>query len=113
MTGSLAGEVAAFRARRAAAAGPRRRSEPRSARTRKVYGITDRGQQLFEELLDADSVGDDDQSFNLKLAFCRFLPPDRRLRLLERRRAQLVDRLARTRDACEAGGIASTPTRTR
>ncbi len=96
MTGSIAGEAAAFRARRAAAT-TARRSEPRSARTRKVYAITDRGQQLFEELLDAESVGDDDKSFNLKLAFCRFLPPDRRLRLLERRRAQLEDRLDRTR----------------
>ena len=98
MTGSLAGEAAAFRARRSAAASTRR-SEPRSARTRKVYAITDRGQQLFEELLDAESVGDDDKSFNLKLAFCRFLPPDRRLRLLERRRAQLEDRLDRTRNS--------------
>ena len=96
MTGSIAGEAAAFRARRAAAAASRR-GEPRSARTRKVYAITDRGQQLFEELLEAETVGDDDRAFNLKLAFCRFLPPDRRLRLLERRRAQLEDRLARTR----------------
>jgi DNA-binding PadR family transcriptional regulator len=98
MTGSIAGEAAAFRARRAAAASARR-SEPRSARTRKVYAITDRGQRLFEELLDAETVGDDDKAFNLKLAFCRFLPPDRRLRLLERRRAQLEDRLDRTRSS--------------
>jgi len=98
MTGSIAGEAAAFRARRAAAAAASRRGEPRSARTRKVYAITDRGQQLFEELLEAES-GDDDKAFNLKLAFCRFLPPDRRLRLLERRRAQLEDRLARTRSS--------------
>jgi len=100
MTGSIAGEAAAFRARRAAAAASRRgeRAEPRSARTRKVYAITDRGQQLFEELLEAETAGgDDDKAFNLKLAFCRFLPPDRRLRLLERRRAQLEDRLDRTR----------------
>ena len=97
MTGSIAGEAAAFRARRAAAASTRR-SEPRSARTRKVYAITDRGQQL-SRMLDAESVGDDDKSFNLKLAFCRFLPPDRRLRLLERRRAQLEDRLDRTRSS--------------
>ncbi len=96
MTGSIAGEAAAFRARRAAAAAARR-SEPRTSRTRKVYAITDRGQQLFEELLDAETAGDDDKAFNLKLAFCRFLPPDRRLRLLERRRAQLEDRLDRTR----------------
>ncbi len=97
MSGSIAGEAAAFRARRASAGSTRGRGEPRSARTRKVYAITDRGQQLFEELLDAETVGDDDKSFNLKLAFCRFLPPERRLRLLERRRAQLEDRLDRTR----------------
>ena len=98
MTGSIAGEAAAFRARRAATAATRR-AEPRSARTRKVYAITERGQQLFEELLEAEVVGDDDRSFNLKLAFCRFLPPERRLRLLERRRAQLEDRLDRTRSS--------------
>lgn len=96
MTGSIAGEVAAFRARRSA--GPSRRAnEGRGARTRKVYAITDHGHQLFSELLEADAGGDDDRVFNLKLAFCRFLPPERRLRLLERRRAQLADRLARTR----------------
>ena len=93
MTGSIAGEAAAFRARRAAA----RRTAPRSSRTRKVYGITETGQALFDELLDRSAGVDDDRSFNFKLAFCRFLPPDRRLGLLERRRAQLVERLARTR----------------
>ncbi len=94
MTGSIAGEAAAFRAR--ATRGGRR--TPRSARVRKIYAITERGEALFSELLDADTVaGDDDRSFSLKLAFCRFLPPERRLGLLERRRAQLVERLARAR----------------
>src|SRR5256885_8772356 len=79
MTGSISGETAAFRAKR----GPRR-----AGRARKVYRITDRGQQLFEELLEADSHGDDDRSFHLKLAFCRYLPPEARLGLFERRRAQ-------------------------
>ncbi len=111
MTGSIAGEAAAFRARRATAAS--RRGEPRSARTRKVYAITDRGQEMFDELLEAETVGDDDRAFNLKLAFCRFLPPDRRLRLLERRRAQLEDRLAVPAPACGAGGTAWTRTRNR
>src|SRR5436309_5432552 len=40
MTGSIGGEVAAFRARRAAAA--------RGSRGKKVYGITERGERLFE-----------------------------------------------------------------
>jgi DNA-binding PadR family transcriptional regulator len=94
MTGSIAGEAAAFRARRAAA----RRGSPRSARHRKVYAITEAGERLFEELLETWPQGvDDDRSFNLKMAFCRFLSPERRIRLFERRKAQLEERLARTR----------------
>jgi DNA-binding PadR family transcriptional regulator len=95
MTGSMAGEAAAFRARRTSAA---RRSEPRSSRIRKVYRITSRGEELFAELLTGDAGGaDDERAFNLKLAFCRYLAPEARLGLLERRRAQLVERLARYR----------------
>src|SRR5438105_1981847 len=91
MTGSLGGEAAAFRARRAAT---------RGARGKKVYGITERGERLFEELLEADTLSaDDDRGFNLKLAFARYLPPDARLGMLERRRAHLVERLARARTA--------------
>ena len=94
MTGSLGGEAAAFRARLAAT---------RGTRGKKVYGITERGERLFEELLEAESVsGDDDRSFNLKLAFARYLPPDARLGLLERRRAHLVERLARARSTIRA-----------
>jgi len=95
MTGSMTGEAAAFRARR----------EPkRGGRAKKVYGITERGEKLFEELLAAESAsGDDDRAFNLKLAFCRYLPPDARLGLLERRRAHLVERLARARASIRAG----------
>ena len=90
MTGSLGGELAAFRARRAGAGG--------GGRTKKVYGITDRGQELFEELLTTESQSsDDDRTFNLKLAVARYLPPEARVGLLERRRAQLVERLARSR----------------
>ena len=95
MTGSLGGELAAFRARRAAS---------RGSRGKKVYGITARGEELFEELLAADSgTSDDDRVFNLKLAFARYLPPDARIGLLERRRAQLVERLAQARTAVRAG----------
>lgn len=95
MTGSMTGEAAAFRARK----------EPkRGGRAKKVYGITERGEELFEELLAAESEsGDDDRAFNLKLAFCRYLPPEGRLGLLERRRAHLVERLARARASIRAG----------
>ena len=53
--------------------------------------------QLFDELLDADEPAgtDDARSFGLRLAFARHLAPQARLALLERRRAQLVRRLAR------------------
>src|SRR5204863_1627173 len=96
LTGSLGGEAAAFRARRAATT--------RGARGKKVYGITARGEQLFEELLAADTAStDDDRIFNLKLAFARYLPPEARLGMLERRRAQLVERLAKARTAIRNG----------
>jgi DNA-binding PadR family transcriptional regulator len=94
MTGSLGAELAAFRARRPAT---------RVGRARKVYGITARGHELFEELLAAANSTDDDRLFHLKLAFARFLPPDARLGLLERRRATLVERLARARAEVRAG----------
>ncbi|HZQ26479.1 MAG TPA: PadR family transcriptional regulator, partial [Acidimicrobiales bacterium] len=94
MTGSLGGELAAFRAKRVAT---------RGSRGKKVYGITERGEALFEELLVTESQsGDDERAFNLKLAFARYLPPDARLGLLERRRAHLVERLARARSTVRA-----------
>lgn len=95
MTGSLGGEAAAFRERARRAERPQR-----AGRSRKVYGITDKGQKLFDELLAAESSSaDDDRAFNLRLAFARHLPPEARLGLLERRRAHLVERLAKARTA--------------
>jgi len=95
MTGSLRGELAAFRTRRAGS---------RTGKARKVYAITDRGERLFDDLLAADSgPNDDGRVFNLKLAFARYLPPEARLGLLETRRAQLVERLARARAGLRGG----------
>jgi DNA-binding PadR family transcriptional regulator len=89
MTGSLGGELAVFRARKA---------NGRGGRGKKVYGITERGEALFDELLAAESQSnDDDRVFNLRLAFARYLPPDARLGMLERRRAQLLERLTHVR----------------
>ena len=86
-TGSLTGDLAAAR--------QRRRVRP-TRRTRKAYRITDRGRALFAELL-TDASGDDERVFALKLSFCRYLEPDARLAFLERRRAQLTQRLAAER----------------
>ncbi|MEO6121575.1 MAG: helix-turn-helix transcriptional regulator [Acidimicrobiales bacterium] len=91
MTGALTGELAAFRSGRAV---------ERSGRTKKVYALTTRGEELFAELLAADTgPGDDDRGFGLRLAFARYLPADARLGLLERRRAHLVERLAKARSS--------------
>jgi len=93
-TGSFAGEAAAFRAsRRRPFAG----TAGRGPRNRKVYGITDRGEARLAELI-AES-GDDDRTFPLKLAFCRWCSPEVRLGLLQRRRATLVERLAERRSS--------------
>jgi DNA-binding PadR family transcriptional regulator len=93
-TGSLTGDLAA--ARRAGAA----RRAKASRRTRKAYRITDRGDQMFSELLLADDASaDDEKAFALRLAFCGHVPQAARLELLERRRAALAARLERSRRA--------------
>lgn len=65
-------------------------------RRRNVYRLTDKGQRLFTELL--ESVGErgmasDDNSFRVRLAFFRYLKPETRIGVLERRRAALYVRL--------------------
>lgn len=91
-TGSLRGELAAFRARSRKTAGPR------NQRGRKVYRITDAGRVRFSEALAAQSP-DDDKAFGLTIAFARHLSPEARVALFERRRARLVERLAAARTA--------------
>ena len=112
MTGSLGGEIAAFRARRVRQRQTRESQARGSAsgpgstarRAKKVYRITARGEGLFDELLAAGGPSaDDDRGFGLRLAFARYLPTEARLGLLERRRAQLVERLAKARASTRAG----------
>lgn len=97
-TGSLAGERAAFRARLAARSGvpggTRANRATASSRTRRVYEITAEGAKLFDQLLTAEErQPKDGKTFPLCWAFARYLSPEGRLRLLERRRRQLEDRL--------------------
>jgi DNA-binding PadR family transcriptional regulator len=67
-------------------------------RAKRVYRITESGKRQFADLLGAEvSGGDEARSFGLRLAFARYLPPQARMRLLERRRAQLAERLFATR----------------
>lgn len=93
MSGSLAGEVAAFRARRA--------MTTRGSRGKKVYGLTERGRERLLGLL-ATCDPADDRTFGVQLAFCGHLEPAQRLELFHRRRAELADRLA-DRDTRAAG----------
>lgn len=88
-SGSLAGELAAFRARRAVAAP--------GGRSRKVYGITEAGEAHLLALL-AEPAGDD-RTFAVQVAFCRHLPPEGRLGLFEARRVALAARLGEARTA--------------
>jgi DNA-binding PadR family transcriptional regulator len=68
---------------------------PHESSRRKVYGITPAGVAAFEELLtDSQGGGEDERSFNLRLAFARYLPPEGLVGMLEQRRAVLGERLA-------------------
>ena len=81
-------------------------SEPGTgARRKTVYAITPDGERLFLELLEETPQENqtEDVRFRVRLAFFRYLPPETRVRLLERRRQALETRLddvkAHLRDA--------------
>jgi len=102
MTGSLTGERAALVARRATAKAAAALGG-RGTRSRKVYEITAAGELVFEQLLEApEPRGEEARSFSLRLAFAQHLSPAARIRLLERRRIQLSDRLQSARRSSAA-----------
>jgi DNA-binding PadR family transcriptional regulator len=88
-TGSLSGERASLRSLRATTGLGRR--------GRKVYRITDRGREEFVSLLSDPATLDDGKNFSLRMALAKYLTPNLRLGLLERRRADLLGRLAEVR----------------
>ena len=85
MSGSLAGELAAFKAR------VRESGLVKGGRGKKVYGITDAGRERLVELLSDPDVSDD-RAFTLRVAFARHLDPAARLEVFERRRTELLGR---------------------
>ncbi len=95
--GSLSGERALFRASGGFGA------ERRTTRSRKVYRITKRGEEMLEELLATTEAqfpeGSDGKSFAVKLAFSRYLPPPARMSLLRHRRDDLKRRLDEAKKA--------------
>jgi len=91
-----------------------RPAESRSARSAKsrtkgrrktVYRITELGERMFLELLEEtpQEGQSEDARFRVRLGFFRYLPPDTRIRLMERRRAALEQRLAAIDDAIRTG----------
>ena len=86
-TGSVKGDLAAARMRL--------RARP-TRRTRRAYAITQQGREMFIQLL-TEETDDDERAFAVKLLFCGHLEPEARLAFLERRRAQLNQRLVAAR----------------
>jgi len=86
MTGSLAGELAAFKARVRESG-----IVKGGSRGKKVYGISDVGRQRLVDLLSDPDVSDD-RAFTLRVAFARHLDPAARLEVFERRRTALLGR---------------------
>jgi DNA-binding PadR family transcriptional regulator len=64
-------------------------------RRKNVYRVTEKGEALFYDLLqEAGQESWEDNRFRVRLAFFKYLKPETRLRLLEKRRAYLEDRLS-------------------
>jgi DNA-binding PadR family transcriptional regulator len=64
-------------------------------RRKNVYRITPKGERMFAELLEeAGQESWEDNRFRVRLAFFKYLKPEIRLRLLEKRRAYLEGRLS-------------------
>jgi DNA-binding PadR family transcriptional regulator len=83
---------------------PRRRSGRASGTTalgtgrrKTVYRITAKGEYMFADMLEETAAATDTEHFTLKLAFFRYLRPEARLALLERRRAYLQEKVAQLR----------------
>ena len=69
-------------------------AEPQTSRRKQEYRITDVGEHEFLELLEEGAgTGAEQEKFSLRLAFFRYLRPEIRIRLLERRKAYLEDKL--------------------
>ena len=64
-------------------------------RRKNVYKVTEDGERLFDRLVEESGRDkDDDNGFRVRLAFFRYLKPETRIGLLERRKAYLLGRLA-------------------
>jgi len=81
--------------RRRSADDPSAKAVRVTRRARKVYEITPDGERFFFNQLEQGAVYDtDDDRFQTRFAFFRYLPTDVRLRALEHRKAYLEQKLA-------------------
>ena len=70
-------------------------SGDKTSRRKNVYRITAQGEQEFLELIeDRAQTAWEEEKFPLRFAFFQYVKPDVRLRLLERRKVYLQDKLA-------------------
>jgi len=69
-----------------------------SGHSRNVFKITGQGEKMFSALLEETAVQPDQEQFTLKLAFFKYLQPEKRVLLLERRRAYLQEKLAQFKE---------------
>lgn len=69
--------------------------EQEVGRRKNVYRVTSKGEKLFQELLEeaGHESSSEENRFRVRLAFFKYLAPDTRIRLLEKRRAYLEERL--------------------
>lgn len=83
---------------------------PAAGRRKTVYRITEKGEQLFLQLLEEEPHEGqaEDARFRVRLAFFRYLPPETRVRLLDRRRAALEERLTGIKEAIRAADAETT-----
>jgi DNA-binding PadR family transcriptional regulator len=79
--------------------------DERGARRKKVYRITAAGEQSFLAMLQESphDTQSEDARFRMRLAFFRYLPPETRIRLLERRRQALRERLSTIAESVRTG----------
>jgi DNA-binding PadR family transcriptional regulator len=84
-------------------------AEQEVGRRRNVYRITDHGEALFLDLLQeaGGESASEENPFRVRLAFFKYLAPDTRIRVLERRRAFLEERLSAIRASLASVGEAT------
>lgn len=72
-------------------------------RRKNVYRITEKGEELFAELLDGtgQQAASDDSGFSVRFAFFQYLKPETRIRVLERRRMFLEGRFSHLKESVQ------------